>query len=103
VVEGCEKVLQSDYAEMFGIPTAAYGIAAYAVAFILAILSVFGVRGMWALLNLHSFIMLCFSLWFIYLQAFVIQAWCQYCLLSACFSILIFAFSVGARFSVRRY
>ena len=44
LVTGCEKVLTSQYAEMFGIPTAAFGAAAYFLAFSLAILAAYGNR-----------------------------------------------------------
>jgi len=47
IIDGCEQVLTSSYAEMFGIPTAAFGIAAYLLAFLLAILTAFGKNQMW--------------------------------------------------------
>jgi uncharacterized membrane protein len=48
VITGCEQVLTSSYAEMYGIPTAAFGVAAYLTAFGLALLSAFGNRQMWS-------------------------------------------------------
>ncbi len=47
IIDGCEQVLTSSYAEMFGIPTAAFGIAAYLLAFLLAIMTAFGKRQIW--------------------------------------------------------
>ena len=83
LITGCETVLTSSYAEMFGIPTAAFGVLAYFVAFSLALLTAFGNRTMWKLFGFVVVIMTCFTLWLIYLQAFVIGAFCQFCLISA--------------------
>ncbi len=83
LITGCETVLTSSYAEMFGIPTAAFGVLAYFVAFSLALLTAFGNRTMWKLFGFVVVIMTCFTLWMIYLQAFVIGAFCQFCLISA--------------------
>ena len=76
-------MLSSSYAEIAGIPLAIFGAAAYFVAFSLAILTVFGNRLMWKLFGAQVIIMALFSLWLIYLQAFVIKAFCQFCLISA--------------------
>lgn len=83
LVSGCEMVLTSQYAEMFGIPTAAYGIAAYLTAFVLAILAAFVSRSWWNVFGAVVTVMLGFTLYFLYLQAYVIEAFCQFCLLSA--------------------
>lgn len=93
IVSGCETVLTSRYAEFYGIPLAAFGLAAYVVAFLLIILAFFRFRRLWLAFGLQVFLMAVFSLWLIYLQAFVIKAFCQYCLLSAgvTFTLLIIA------------
>jgi len=83
IINGCEQVLTSSYAEMFGIPTAAFGIAAYLLAFLLAILTAFGKNQMWMPFGVLVSIMTIFTGWLIYLQANVIEAFCQFCLLSA--------------------
>ena len=87
IVEGCETVLTSAYAEIAGIPLAAFGALAYFIAFSLAILTVFGNRSMWLLFGIQSFIMAAVSIYLIYLQGFVIGAFCQFCLISAATSI----------------
>ena len=87
LISGCETVLTSPYAEMFGVPLAAYGAAAYFVAFSLALLTAFGNRGMWKVFGALTVIMACFTGWLFYLQAAVIGAFCQFCLLSALTSI----------------
>ena len=83
LVAGCETVLTSQYAEVAGIPLAAFGAAAYFVAFSLALLAAFGNRSMWSLFGIQISLMAAFTAWLIYLQGFVIGAFCQFCLLSA--------------------
>lgn len=83
VISGCETVLTSSYAEIAGIPLAALGAAAYFAAFALAILAAFGNRLMWTLFGAQVIIMSIVTAWLIYLQGFVIGAFCQFCLISA--------------------
>ena len=86
----CETVLTSAYADFNGIPLAAFGAAAYFAAFSLALLAAFGDRRMWKLFGVLATIMAVFSCWLIFLQAFRIGAFCQYCLVSAGTSITLF-------------
>jgi uncharacterized membrane protein len=103
---GCELVLSSQYAEIGGIPLAAYGAAAYFVAFSLAILAAYGNRLMWKLFGLQTALMAGYSLYLLYLQAFVIsnsqvpfvERFCQFCLLSAATSITLFIIALVSRF-----
>ncbi|MDQ3323190.1 MAG: vitamin K epoxide reductase family protein [Acidobacteriota bacterium] len=83
VVEGCEQVLTSSYAEIAGVPLASFGALAYFTAFSLAILAAFGNRSMWKIFGVQVVLMAIFTTWLIYLQAFVIEAFCQFCLVSA--------------------
>ena len=87
VISGCSEVLSSPYAQVGPVPLAAIGAAAYFVVFSLAILAAFGHR--LAILPLRILIGLMFltTLWLLYLQAFVIHHFCQYCLLSAAVTI----------------
>lgn len=87
---GCETVLSSSYSEFFGIPTALFGAVAYFTAFSLALLTYFGRERLWSLFGMLASLMFVFSVWFVYLQAFVIKAFCQYCLVSAATSVLLF-------------
>ena len=98
IVEGCEQVLTSSYAEIFGIPLAAFGAAAYFVAFSLAILAAFGNRQMWTFFGIQVTLMLVFTAWLIYLQAYVIEAFCQFCLLSAATSLTMFVVYLASKF-----
>lgn len=83
IISGCSAVLSSPYAVVAGIPLAAVGAAAYFSAFSLAILTLFGYSQAGRLLTALVVVMFLVSLWLIYLQAFVIREFCQYCLLSA--------------------
>lgn len=84
VVTGCDEVLQSSYATVAGgVPVAAVGAAAYFTAFSLATLAAFGYDGARRLLTPLVAVMFLATLWFLYLQAFVIRAFCTYCLISA--------------------
>ena len=83
ILAGCSAVLSSPYAVVAGIPLAAIGAAAYFTVFSLAILAIFGYRIAGKLLLPIVGAMFLVTLWLIYLQAFVIREFCQYCLLSA--------------------
>lgn len=89
IMGGCEMVLTSGYAEIYGIPLAAFGALAYLSAISLALLTLFGFRKLWMLFGAQATIMAGFSCWLIYIQAVIIQAFCQFCLLSALSSILL--------------
>ena len=83
IVSGCSEVLSSSYAVVAGVPLAAIGAIAYFTVFSLTILAVFGYRFAATLLTPLVILMFLVSVWLIYLQAFVIRQFCQYCLLSA--------------------
>ena len=83
IVAGCSEVLSSSYAVVGGYPLAGIGALAYFSVFSLAILALFGYRVAGQLLTLLVTAMCLVSLWLIYLQAFVIHAFCQFCLMSA--------------------
>jgi uncharacterized membrane protein len=84
IVTGCDEVLQSSYSTVAGgVPVAAVGALAYFAAFSLATLAAYGYAGARRLLAPLVALMFLATLWFLYLQAFVIRAFCVYCLLSA--------------------
>ena len=101
VTTGCSAVLSSAYATIAGVPTAAFGSLAYFAAFSLATLAVFGyVRARTALSVLVA-PMLITTLWLFYAQAFVLRAYCEYCLLSTAMTLTLTALVVAARFVIR--
>ena len=84
IVTGCDEVLQSSYSTVAGgVPVAALGALAYFAVFSLSTLAAFGYDGARRLLAPLVALMFLATLWFFYLQAFVIHAFCFYCLLSA--------------------
>jgi len=98
IISGCETVLTSAYAEMAGVPTAAFGAAAYFAAFSLALLAAFGNRAAWMLFGVLSIGMAAFTLWLLYLQGFVIGAFCQFCLISALTTFVLFGIAMLSKF-----
>lgn len=98
ITGGCEQVLTSEYAEIGGIPLALFGAAAYFAAFSLALLAYYGDRRSWKIFRTLAFLMAGFSGWLIYVQASVIGAFCQFCLLSALSSILLALIAAGSVF-----
>ncbi|MGZ4966016.1 MAG: vitamin K epoxide reductase family protein [Chthoniobacterales bacterium] len=79
----CSRVLQSPYAVFHGIPLAGLGGFAYFVAFSCATLAAFGFRRAHEMLALTIALMFGTELWLLYVQAYVLHAFCTYCLLSA--------------------
>ena len=86
---GCSAVLGSVYASVAGIPTAAFGALAYFVAFSSATLAAFGYARARTLLMLVVMAMFGATLWLLYVQAFILHAFCPFCLLSAALTFLL--------------
>lgn len=80
IVHGCQRVQDSAYAELAGLPIPVLGIIGYTL--ILLSLLIPGERGRMAtaLLALIGF---GFSAYLTYLELFVIDALCQWCVISA--------------------
>lgn len=89
----CGAVLTSQYATMFGIPIAIFGAIAYFTAFSFSILTAFGNRLTWMLFGIQVILMSLFTTWLLFVQKYRIEAFCQFCLISAAvtFSLLIIA------------
>ena len=102
IISGCAEVLGSKYAHLAGIPLASLGAFAYFLAFSLAILVLFGYGFARQVLAVLVGIMFLTSLWLLYLQAFVIHHFCQYCLLSAGVTTLLTIIVFAARIAKRR-
>jgi len=65
------------------IPLGAFGILGYFAAFSLATLVAFGYARALTLLRVVVAGMLATTLWLLYVQAFILHAFCDFCLLSA--------------------
>lgn len=98
IVQGCSTVLSSAYASYSGIPLALVGAIAYFTVFSLATLAAFDYKLAGKLLVPLVAGMLLVTVWLTYLQMFVIEAFCQFCLLSAAVT---FALSVILFFARR--
>ena len=79
----CSEVLGSSYAKIGPAPLAAFGVAAYLVAFSAAVLAAFGKPRARSVLMIAVVAMFLATLWLLYVQAFILHAFCSYCLLSA--------------------
>jgi uncharacterized membrane protein len=101
---GCETVQSSRYAFFFGVPVALWGVGAYLVLLLLALI---GLQPRWMLerwvglaLFAAAAVGLLFTAYLTYLEAYVIHAWCQWCLVSAALVTLIFLSSIpGLRYA----
>lgn len=92
----CSQVLGSAYASFKGIPLASVGAAGYFAVFSLATLAVFGYRRAATLLSLVVVVMFLTTFWLLYLQAFVLHAFCDYCLFSAALIFLLAGLCIAA-------
>lgn len=79
----CSQVLHSAYASVRGVPLTLIGGLGYFAVFSLAVLSAFGYRRAPNLLGIMIGLMFLTTLWLLYVQAYVLHAFCDYCLLSA--------------------
>jgi len=79
----CSEVLSSKYSHFGPVPVAALGLLAYFTVFSCAILALFGRGTARLILNLTVTLMFLGTLWFVYVQAFILHQYCRYCLLSA--------------------
>lgn len=95
ISHGCELVTTSSYSSIFGIPVALLG-ALYYVSVLIAICGAMEfAKPQWLkLIAIATTTGFLFSLWFVYLQIFVIHAICQYCMLSAMTSTGLFVVSM---------
>jgi uncharacterized membrane protein len=79
----CFKVLGSPYARIAGIPVAALGVLGYLSAFSFATFAAFGYPRARKFLVLIVSGMFAVTLWLLFVQAFLLHAFCRYCLFSA--------------------
>jgi uncharacterized membrane protein len=102
ITSGCSEVLSSPYASVRGFPLAGLGALAYFAVFSLATLGAFGYRLVGNLLTVLVAAMFLTTLWLLYLQAFVIHHFCQFCLLSALVTAILTGLVTFARRTVEK-
>ena len=100
VTQGCEAVLTSSYSVLFGIPTALFGAIYYLAVAIGSFMYIESKHGKGQIAAHHSFILkwtliatalgFGMSLWFVYLQLFILHSICVYCMGSATTSTILF-------------
>lgn len=88
--EWCEKVQHSKYSRTFGIPNPYLGLGMLTVILALLLLYANGTFPLWPAMGLISFGFL-FSMYFLYIQAAVIKAFCTWCVVSAVVFTALFA------------
>jgi uncharacterized membrane protein len=98
----CSTVLSSEYSKLFGYPLSGFGAVAYFTVFSMAVLIAFDYKILKPVLLVIVSLMALMSCWLIYLQAFVIKAFCPYCLLSAIVCFTLFALTLAARLIERK-
>jgi uncharacterized membrane protein len=92
ILGDCGVINRSPYSEFFNIPVALLGILWFGFGLVVALLKlkfmqnrlltlVMLINGAWSIL---------FSLYLIFIEAFVLREWCQYCLLTNVFILLSF-------------
>lgn len=91
ITEGCDVVTTSEYSFIFGIPVSLLGLIYYAMFFI-GLLWLILKPGTIVLNLLRSLVGVgvLFSLWFVYVQIYLINAICFYCMVSATLTTLSF-------------
>ena len=98
----CFRVLGSSYAKLGGIPVAIIGALAYFTVFTFATFAAFGYPRAPKFLALIAGAMFLTTLWLLYVQAFLLHAYCRYCLFSAAITFLIAGLLIGVPPSQRR-
>ena len=98
----CFRVLGSSYARIAGVPIAAFGTLAYFSVFSFATLAAFGYSRARTFLILAVGAMFLVTLWLLYVQAFILHAYCRYCLFSAALTFLIAGLLIAVPPSQRR-
>jgi uncharacterized membrane protein len=98
----CFRVLGSSYAKLGGIPMAMLGALAYFTAFTFATFAAFGYPRAPKFLAWIAGGMFLMTLWLLYVQAFLLHAYCRYCLFSAAITFLIAGLLIAVPPSQRR-
>ena len=94
-VGSCETVQTSRWATFLGLPVGAWGVGYYLAVLALALVGLRPAlserRGVSQLLVAMTGVGLLFSAWLTYLELFVIHAICQWCVISAVLTAVLFA------------
>jgi uncharacterized membrane protein len=87
ITHGCATVQQSKYGKLFGVPVSVPGLALYATLFTAALLWLTNFRSLRSTIAPLAFFASLFGLTFsgylTYIEGWVLDAWCIYCIASA--------------------
>lgn len=104
IIGDCQTVTSSQYALIAGVPVALLGSLYYAAMIVLLVAYLDRRRervldaATW--MTVLGFVA---SVYFVWVQAFVINLWCQYCLVSAATSTILFLIGMSYHVSKRRH
>ena len=97
-VSSCETVQTSKWSVFLGVPVATWGVGFYAL---MLVLSIVGLQPRFADSPKLSLVLLLltgwgalFTAWLNYLEAFVIHAWCEWCIFSAALVLMLFMLAI---------
>ena len=95
ILNGCEQVLNSSYATVFGVPVALMGAFYYLIIFLALIAYLDWKKFLFlkiaVILPISGFL---FTLWLLVTQIFLLEAFCLYCLVSAVLTTGLFLLSL---------
>jgi uncharacterized membrane protein len=92
---GCFEVLGSAYSKVGRIPVAAFGMAGYFTAFTCATFAAFDYARARKFFAIMVGILFASTLWLLYVQAFLLHAFCRFCLFSAAICFLLMGLVVA--------
>ena len=94
---GCDEVLNSSYSHLLGVSISWFGFCFYGFVAACALFSAFGFTKLLRFSLAASVPAFIVTLYLLYVQAFTLKAFCQYCLLSALLVTVILGLHLGAR------
>lgn len=95
ITTGCDAVTTSKYSKIGPFPVAALGFIFYTTLLVLFFMSIESGNKKWAERALYiTPVGFLFTMYFLYIQAFVLNAYCIYCLFSAGISTALFGLAV---------
>src|SRR5205814_10679466 len=83
------RVVGCVYPKIAGMPVAAVGTVAYFAVFTFATCAAFGCQRSRTFVAVTVFMMFLSTLWFLYVQAFLLHAFCRFCFFSAAITFLL--------------
>jgi uncharacterized membrane protein len=101
ITGGCNDVLTSQYSKVLGVPLSTIGLLFYLTIFSLAVFHAFGAADTLRWVFWLALPGLAISMALVGIQAFVLRAYCEYCLASAILETTIFFLSPWPRRLVR--